>query len=116
MTRTLEVKGDVGISSNLYVDRVFVNEQVPLQNAELASKNYVDAFAQGIQVQKAVSLGSTTNLTATYDNGASGVGAKLYGVGVGTTAIDETALSLDIRVLVKEQTNKAHNGFYTVTM
>lgn len=115
LTRTLEVVGDVGITSNLYANRVFVAETVPLQITELTSKSYVDAFAQGIQVQKAVSIASTENIGGAYDNGSAGEGAKIYGVGVGTTSIDETALILGDRVLIKDQTNQAHNGFYEVT-
>lgn len=115
ISKTLEVKGNVGVSSDITADRVYVNQTIPLQITELTSKSYVDAFAQGIQVQKAVSIASTQNIGGAYDNGSSGAGAKIYGVGVGTTSIDQTALTLGERILIKNQTNAAHNGFYEVT-
>jgi hypothetical protein len=61
-------------------------------------------------------VATTANLTATYLNGASGVGATLTNSGSFTTlAIDGGNLIVGNRVLVKNQTSNTENGIYTVT-
>jgi len=63
-----------------------------------------------------VRLATTTNLTAVYANGSSGVGATLTNNGtLGALSVDGTAVVLNDRVLVKNQTTAAQNGIYTVT-
>jgi hypothetical protein len=59
---------------------------------------------------------STGNLNATYNNGASGVGATLTNAGtlVAFTP-DGTVASVNDRILVYNQTNQAENGVYVVT-
>jgi hypothetical protein len=70
----------------------------------LATKEYVDATSQGLDVKNSVVAATTTNLSATYDNGASGVGATLtYGSAVVT--LDGVTLTDGDRILVKDQTN-----------
>ena len=58
----------------------------------------------------------TINLNATYNNGASGVGATLTNAGalVAFTP-DGTVASVADRILVYNQTNQAENGVYVVT-
>lgn len=61
-------------------------------------------------------VATTTNLTATYDNGISGVGATLTNSGTQTAlVIDGVTLAAGNRVLVKDQTDSIQNGIYTVT-
>jgi hypothetical protein len=63
-----------------------------------------------------VVVATTANLTATYNNGASGVGATLTNSGtLVAISIDGVSLSSGNRVLVKNQTSGLQNGVYTVT-
>lgn len=63
-----------------------------------------------------VTVGTTSSFTATYNNGSSGVGATLTNSGTQTKLkVDGVEPSVGQRVLVKDQTNQAHNGIYTVT-
>jgi hypothetical protein len=61
-------------------------------------------------------VATTANLTATYVNGTSGVGATLTNSGtLAALSIDGVALAVGQRVLVKDQTTAFQNGIYTVT-
>jgi hypothetical protein len=80
------------------------------------TKQYADAIAQGITVQQSCQEGTTANLTATYVNGASGVGATLTNSGAqAALVIDGVTVALNDRILVKNQTTTFQNGIYTVT-
>jgi len=86
----------------------------PTASLEVATKQYVDAAVTGLHVHDAVSAATTAALsgTVTYDNGTSGVGATLT-LGTALTTLDGWSLSNGERILVKNQTNAAHNGIYT---
>lgn len=59
---------------------------------------------------------TTTNLTATYANGTSGVGATLTKTTNGAIGtIGGIAVALGNRILVKNQTNQEENGIYEAT-
>ena len=59
---------------------------------------------------------TTANLTATYSNGTSGVGATLTNSGTQAAfAVDGYTASLNDRILVQNQTTQTQNGIYTVT-
>lgn len=89
------------------------NPSVPNQ---AANKAYVDAIASGAIFKQVVVAGSTANLTATYANGAGGVGATLTNAGAQAVfALDGITLSLNDRVLIKDQSTLADNGIYEVT-
>ena len=61
-------------------------------------------------------VATTANLTATYANGTSGVGATLTNSGTQSMlVIDGVTLAVGNRVLVKDQTAALQNGMYTVT-
>lgn len=63
-----------------------------------------------------VVVATTAELTATYANGTGGVGATLTNSGTqAPIEIDDIALSVNDRVLVKNQSTGAHNGVYEVT-
>jgi len=80
----------------------------------LATKEYVDATSQGLDVKDGAKVATITNLTATYDNGTAGVGATLtYGSAI--TTLDDIALIDGDRILVKNQTNDFENGIYVRT-
>jgi hypothetical protein len=92
----------------------------PTQALHAASKQYVDEVAEGLRAKPAARAATTTNLAAVYDNGTAGVGATL------TADTDRAFTTLDgvtswavttppMGVLVKNQTNPAHNGRYNLT-
>lgn len=126
MNRTLDIVGDVGISSNVYGSRLYasVDNIVPIAPEELATKSYVDNFTTaGLTVQKAVSAATTTSLNVYYDNVSTppdGIGAKLWSVGIGSTLIiDGYQPLLEERILIKDQGigfgHTFQNGYYNVT-
>jgi hypothetical protein len=54
--------------------------------------------------------------TNTYNNGSSGVGATLTGIGLGALSVDGGSLSINQRILVKNEATQANNGIYVVTV
>jgi hypothetical protein len=62
-------------------------------------------------------VATTGALTATYNNGTSGVGATLVNAGaLAALSIDGISLSVGDRVLVKNQASQFQNGTYEVTV
>ena len=91
--------------------------QNPTNALDLATKQYVDNLVvSGVHFHAPVQVESPTPLTATYDNGVSGVGATLTNSGAqAALVIDGVTLSLNDRVLVYTQTNQTENGIYYVS-
>lgn len=88
----------------------------PAAAQDAATKAYVDAVATGLEIQASCRVATTGALTVTYANGASGVGATLTNAGaMAALSIDGVSLSLNDRVLVKNQASTLQNGIYTVT-
>jgi len=92
----------------------------PQSALQAATKQYVDTIAAaGIHYHDPVRVESPDtagNLTATYDNGSSGVGATLTNSGTqAALVIDGVTVSTNDRVLIYSQTNGYENGVYTVT-
>jgi hypothetical protein len=89
----------------------------PTLALQAATKQYVDnATSNGFHVHEPVLVATTGNLTATYSNGSSGVGATLTNSGTQVAlSIDGVALSTSDRVLVWQQTTPTQNGVYVVT-
>ena len=88
----------------------------PTQSSDAATKNYVDAVKTGLDVKDSVIVATNANLTGTYANGSSGVGATLTNSGTqAALTIDSRVLTVGDRVLVKDQTTALQNGFYRVT-
>ena len=77
----------------------------------LTPKSYVDSVANGLDVKASVRVATTANLVATYHNGNGTLTANANGA----IAIDGVTLTTNDRVLVKDQTTAAQNGFYKVT-
>ena len=77
----------------------------------LVNKSYVDAVANGLDVKASVKVATTANLAAAYNNGAGTLTASSNGA----IAVDGVTLSVNDRVLVKDQTTQTQNGFYKVT-
>jgi hypothetical protein len=97
-----------------------VTVPTPVNATDASTKQYVDETAEGLRVKPAVEIATTENLTATYDNGSSGVGATLTATSNGAfPEIDGVTLTSttlgENGVLVKNQTNAAHNGRYNLT-
>jgi len=79
----------------------------------LASENWV---LNTIKLVSPCLVATTSNLTATYSNGTSGVGATLTNSGTqAALTLDGITLAAGNRVLVKDQTTALQNGIYTVT-
>jgi hypothetical protein len=77
----------------------------------LVNKSYVDAVANGLDVKASVKVATTANLAATYNNG----NGTLTASSNGAIAVDGVTLSVNDRILVKDQTTQTQNGFYKVT-
>ena len=92
--------------------------QDPTSALELATKQYVDAVAEGLHVHAPSAaattgtLASITGGTVTYNNGTAGVGATLT-LSVALTVLDGYTLLNGDRVLVKNEVASANNGIYT---
>jgi hypothetical protein len=86
----------------------------------LVNKAYVDAIAEGLHVHASVKAATTQTLalesgdTVTYNNGSSGVGATLT-LSTGISTLDGHTLVDGERVLIKDESNQAHNGIYIRT-
>ena len=92
------------------------NLATPTSSGDAANKAYVDELAQGLHVKPAVEAATTANLTATYSNGTSGVGATLNLGPSSTLDIDGiTAWSQYDGILVKNQNNAFENGRYYIS-
>lgn len=86
----------------------------PVNPQDAATKNYVDTIATG--GAQAVLAASTANLTATYNNGSSGVGATLTNSGAQAAfSIDGQAGTVSGRYLIKDQSSSQQNGIYILT-
>ena len=77
----------------------------------LVNKSYVDSVANGLDVKASVRVATTANLSGTYDNGAGTITAGSNGA----ISVDGVTLVVNDRVLVKDQSTAAQNGFYKVT-
>ncbi len=88
----------------------------PSASTDGTNKAYVDAIASGLEFKSAVVAATTANLTATYFNGVSGIGASLTNTGSFVAfSIDGYSPALNDRVLIKDQSSQLQNGIYTVT-
>ena len=90
-------------------------DRAGFQNQSVANKAYVDQVAQGLDTKPSCRAATTANLAATYNNGTAGVGATLTADINGAISVDDIALSLNDRLLVKDQTDATENGIYKVT-
>ena len=92
----------------------------PTSNTDIVNKEYADSIASGINFHASCNYATTADLgTVSYNNGSSGVGATLTKTApLSTLAIDGhtfTGADIGLRILVKNESNSAYNGVYTVT-
>jgi len=87
----------------------------PTASLHAATKQYVDAVTVGTNFHAPVVVATNTNITATYNNGTSGVGATLTVTATGAFVIDGVTTALNNRILIKDQTTQTQNGIYQVT-
>lgn len=88
----------------------------PSSAQDAATKNYVDSVVAGLNPNEAANYASTANLTVTYSNGVSGVGATLTNAGAQATfSLDGGSPSVGQRILIKNQSSGFQNGIYDVT-
>ena len=90
----------------------------PSSSLHAATKQYVDNTASGVVAKPQVLGATTANIDATYSNGTAGVGATLTHNTNGvfpSAAGGASGWAVGKGILVKNQTNKAHNGRYFVS-
>ena len=108
-----------GSSSTLAGLTTVTLTQDPTAALQASTKQYVDnqvAIVSNVTYHTQVVAASTANLNANYSNGTGGVGATLTNAGAfAQFQIDNYTPGSLTRVLIKDQTNAAHNGIYEVT-
>ena len=77
----------------------------------LATKEYVDAVKQALDIKESVLVATTSNISGTYNNGSGTITAGSNGA----FGVDGQTPSQGARVLVKDQSTAAENGIYTLT-
>lgn len=114
--RQFRVTGNVSMLDSVdgTTKRKIVNLGEPTANSDAATKFYVDTSLYTLTVKANCRAATTGNITSTYDNGTAGVGATLSDAGT-LPSQDGVTLSVNDRLLVKNQDNKEENGIYTVT-
>lgn len=89
----------------------------PSNASDVATKSYVDSVSGGLSPRGAVRVSTTGALTATYSNGTGGVGATLTNSGTqAALQIDGVTLTVNDRVLVKDQPTTPQNGIFVVSV
>ena len=113
----LQVVGSASISGAATFGSTVTLNADPSTALQAATKQYVDnAVSNGFHVHEPVLVATPSALTATYNNGSSGVGATLTNSGAqAAISIDGVSLSVNDRVLVWQQSSQAQNGVYVVT-
>lgn len=101
------------------VPKTNVNGTVYLQTAPpssaFAGDIWISPSPTGTIWHTAAKAATTFALTTTYANGTAGVGATLTATANGAIILDAITLSVNDRILVKNQTLPQENGIYVVT-
>ena len=116
---TVTIDNNLTISASKTIDmgaNKVTNIADPTGAQDAASKAYVDAVKTGLDVKDSCDIATTADVsTWTYANGTAGVGATLTAAGNGVVALDSVNLTLNMRVLVKDQDPSTENGIYYVS-
>jgi len=98
----------VGAGTGLYYD----STSLAVNTNVIASREYVDSVAQGLDVKASVKLATTDSIATEYDNGT----GQLT-ISSGVALIDGVSFAVGDRILVKHETTttSASNGIYVVT-
>lgn len=89
-----------------------VSVPAPSSSAHAATKGYVDAVQQGLDVKASVRLATAAALE-NWD--VSTANKTLTAPTIGATTIDNVAIAAGNRILVKNQSSGVENGIYVVT-
>jgi hypothetical protein len=116
---TVTVDDNLTIAASMTIDmganRV-TNIADPTAAQDAASKAYVDAVKTGLDIKDSCDVATTADDTGlTYANGTAGVGATLTNDENAVYAVDGVNLTLNMRVLVKDQSPATENGIYYVS-
>jgi hypothetical protein len=117
----VNAKGQITSATNTAINAVALTtgtiSTAPSNGTDLVNKDYADSIGSGINFHPAANYATTADLgAATYNNGTSGIGATLTKTApLSALSIDGGSPSVNQRILVKNQTNGAYNGVYTVT-
>ena len=117
-TQSADFDGGLTVAGSQTVDmggNKVTNIGTPTQSTDAVTKAYVDGVKQALDIKDSVRVASQSNLSSTYNNGSSGVGATLTADGNGAITVNSIALTSGDRVLVKSQTDASENGIYSVT-
>ena len=116
---TVTVDDNLTIAASMTIDmgaNKVTNIADPTAAQDAASKAYVDAVKTGLDIKDSCDIATTADISSwTYANGSSGVGATLTASGNGVVALDGVNLTLNMRVLVKDQSPATENGIYYVS-
>ena len=84
----------------------------PTGDQDAATKAYVDSVANGLDVKESVRVATAAALSAvTYNNGNGTLTANANGA----LSVDGVTVSVNDRILVKDQASAVQNGIYKVT-
>ena len=116
---TTTIDDNLTISASKTIDmgaNKVTNIADPTAAQDAASKAYVDAVKTGLDIKDSCTVATTADVSSwTYANGTAGVGATLTASGNGVVALDSVNLTLNMRVLVKDQSPATENGIYYVS-
>ena len=116
---TVTIDDNLTISASMTIDmgaNKVTNMADPTAAQDAASKSYVDAVKTGLNIKDSCTVATTADDTGlTYANGTAGVGATLTNDGNEVYAVDGVNLTLNMRVLVKDQNPSTENGIYYVS-
>lgn len=84
----------------------------PTASTDAVTKAYADAIASGLSPKVSCVVATTANLSTTYSGTPN---FKLTATSNGAISIDGVSLSLNDRVLVKNQSTASQNGIYYVS-
>jgi hypothetical protein len=106
---------DLSTTQNIGGTKTFTGEVIvpsPVNASDAATKAYADAIAQGLAVKPAVTEATTAALPA-----YTATSSTLTATSTGVLTVDGVAVSLNDRVLVKDETsgNAPDNGIYSCT-